>query len=171
MVKVSNKNIYLIGMMGSGKTTVGKMLAETLNRNFIDIDSLIEIGSDRTIMEIFEQDGEEVFRELESSILGDVSSDLNQIIATGGGIVLNRANCDLMHNTGTCILLYCVPDDLVGRLNNSERPLLESGDSIRISLDDIWESRKELYKNNADFIIDTSGINIADTVTTIIDLL
>ncbi len=172
MTSKQNQNIYLIGMMGSGKSTTGKLLANTLNRKFIDTDSLIELRSGKVVRDIFSQDGENRFREIESSVLLAVSKEVNLIVSTGGGILLKRANCDIIHESGTVILLYCQPDRLAGRITNPpERPLLKTDISIEQSLEDIWNSRKDLYHNNADFVVDTSLLSVAETVVRIVDLL
>ncbi len=90
-------NVYLVGMMGSGKTTVGKLLAEKLNYRFLDTDILIETIAGKTIKQIFAQEGEAKFRELETQVLGEVSAYTRSVISTGGGVVLKAKNWSYLH--------------------------------------------------------------------------
>ncbi len=118
-------NIYLIGFMGSGKTSVGKLLAKKLKRKFIDVDEQIEKATRKTIARIFEEEGELHFRKLEANALTVASKKKNSIIAAGGGAVLNYINTYKMQQTGKVILLRANAETIVKRLNGeSTRPLL-----------------------------------------------
>lgn len=159
-------NIYLTGFMSSGKTTVSKLLSETLNKPLYDTDDLIINKTNLTINDIFLEFGEEYFRELETEILEDVSKKENAIISTGGGIILRDKNRKIMHETGKIIYLNAEFSVIEERLENARksRPLLmEETEKIRKRFDD----RQPLYKD-CDFEIkikkDMTPEKIADII-------
>ena len=102
--------------MGAGKSVVGKLLAEKLERKYYDTDSLIEKAADKTIGELFEESGEEYFRNVESSVLKKVSLENNAVISCGGGLLLQEENRKIMSETGTSIFLDTTPETLLNRL-------------------------------------------------------
>lgn len=118
--------IFLIGFMGSGKTTIGRQLAKQLGLSFIDQDSLIESKMHMTVSEIFATHGEEFFRQTERAVLDELSERENIVVATGGGAPCFEGNIDLMNNTGITIYLKTSPGVLAARLRNanSTRPLI-----------------------------------------------
>jgi shikimate kinase len=122
-----NHVIYIIGFMGSGKSTAGKKLASLLGWTFIDLDKNIESYTGKTIPEIFSQNGEEYFREIEALLLRKIESHTDTIISTGGGTPCHSGNMDFMLNTGLTIYLKLTPDQLKSRLLKSkgERPLIK----------------------------------------------
>ena len=139
-------NIYFTGFMSSGKTTVSKLLSETLNKPLYDTDNLIINKTNLTINDIFLKFGEEYFRGLETEILEDVSKKENAIISTGGGIILRDRNRQIMHETGKIIYLNAEFSVIEERLENARksRPLLmEETEKIRKRFDD----RQPLYKD------------------------
>ena len=151
------KNIVLIGFMGSGKTTVGKILAEKTGKNLSDTDELIELGAQKPIKKIFEDHGEDFFRRLESRIIEKLSIQSDEIISTGGGAVINPVNIENLKKNGLIFHLYAPAEELYERIKNfdDKRPLL--GNKAPIDLvNRLLESRKELY-NLAHFKIDTQG--------------
>lgn len=159
-------NIYLTGFMSSGKTTVSKLLSETLNKPLYDTDNLIINKTNLTINDIFLKFGEEYFRELETEILEEVSKKENAIISTGGGIILRDRNRQIMHETGKIIYLNAEFSVIEERLENARksRPLLmEETEKIRKRFDD----RQPLYKD-CDFEIkitkDMTPEKIADII-------
>lgn len=138
-------NVYLIGMMGSGKTTIGKLLAKELQYRFLDTDFLIEQISKKTINQIFDEEGEPYFRNLESQILGEVSTYIKTVIATGGGIILKQENWSYLRH-GMIIWLDTPVDILVERLEKDQtRPLLKEQD-LSQKLTNLMEQRKSLYQ-------------------------
>ena len=138
--------IYLIGMPGSGKTTIGNLLAKKLQYNLIDLDAMIEKESGYFIDDIFNQFGESVFRDYETKMLSLIDSD-HVIVACGGGIVEQKRNKELMN--GLKIYLDTPLETIKKRLDNSyARPLLKT-----ISLDDLYDKRFLKYQNFADVII------------------
>jgi len=147
-------NIYLIGMMGSGKSTLGKSLSEKIQKPFIDLDSEIEKVAGKSITEIFDIDGEKQFRKMETKQLQQYSKS---IVACGGGIVLNNANRKFINENGIAILLLATMGELTQRLSASNnRPLL-ADDNMEEALTKLWMERLIDYLDTADFSIETNG--------------
>lgn len=121
------KNIVLIGMMGCGKTTCGQLLADRLNRPFVDCDTLIEGFSGRSIPEIFDSDGEDTFRELESQVIRELSRQDGLVIATGGGAILRQANVAALRENGTIVFLNRTPEEIFDSVSMEGRPLARNG--------------------------------------------
>lgn len=137
-------NLYLIGMMGSGKTTVGRVLAGQLGYQFFDTDDLIETMTGQTIPQIFAEAGEETFRDLETQVLSELSSYTRLAVATGGGAVLRRQNWSYLHH-GIVIWLDVPVDQIVQRIKGStNRPLLQTPDPQQ-RLADLLEQRRSRY--------------------------
>tara|TARA_B100000949_G_scaffold163989_1_gene144581 strand:+ start:790 stop:1284 length:495 start_codon:yes stop_codon:yes gene_type:complete len=152
-------NIYLIGMMGSGKSTVGKTLSEKMHKPFIDLDSEIEKGTGKNISEIFDIDGEEQFRKMETKQLKQYSES---IVACGGGIVLKDENREFINENGIAILLLATMGELTQRLSNSgNRPLL-ADDNTEEALTKLWMERQIDYLETANFTIETDGKNLEE---------
>lgn len=140
-------NIYLVGMTGVGKTTVGKLLAEKLNYRFLDTDFLIETVAKKTINDIFTDEGETSFRDLETQVLAQVSSYTKSVISTGGGIVLKQQNWSYLHY-GLIVWLDAPANLLIQRLaEDKTRPLLqEENIALKLlKLQSLSEERKPLY--------------------------
>jgi len=156
-------HIWLIGMMGTGKTTVGAMVAERLELPLIDTDGMVMERSGRTIPEIFEE-SESTFRGLEAAVIREVADGPAAVVSTGGGAVLDPHNVDVMHSCGVIILLEAPVDELLARLGSAQgRPLYTSRESL-VRLD---AERSELYRSASDHRIDTRGcspIEVAEEV-------
>ena len=151
-------HIWLIGMMGSGKTTVGKRVSTALQMPFIDSDELIVKQSQRTIDELFSDD-EAAFREIERRTVTEISHLQDHVVATGGGVVLDQRNVTTMRSSGTTVLLDADIDTLNRRLLRSTgRPLLTKNSDIAA----IAEVRAEIYTAAADVVIDTSHLSIEE---------
>jgi shikimate kinase len=147
-------NIYLIGMMGAGKTTVGRLLAKALKYGFLDTDTVITQAAGKTINQIFAEEGEAAFRKLESDVLAGVSAHTRLAIATGGGIVLRRENWGHLHY-GLIVWLDVPVDVLYNRLlEDTNRPLLQDADP-KGKLLELLENRILLY-SQADLRITVS---------------
>ena len=145
------KNIVLVGLPGCGKTTLGYTVAKNLGFDFIDLDSYIETQNGKTIPEIFETVGEQEFRKLESLACTEVSQFSNTIISTGGGVVLNQKNTDILSSTGIIIFLDRSTDNILQGLNANGRPLLKDNPQKLLELDNI---RRPLYELCASYIFD-----------------
>lgn len=131
---IKNQIIFIIGFMGSGKTTAGKKLASLLGWKFIDLDKKIEEYTGKTIPEIFAGNGEEYFRGIETQLLRNLKSQTNTVISTGGGTPCHSDNMDFMINTGLTIYLKLTPGQLKSRLSGSkgERPLIKDLEPVAL---------------------------------------
>ncbi len=165
-------NIALIGFMGTGKTAVGRVLAEKLGKKFIELDWLIEQKAGKSIPEIFEQDGEIAFREREIEATKEVSKSKNSVIACGGGIVLNKINIDRLSESSRIVYLTASPRAILNRVSTEEgqRPLLEVENPILI-IRELLRFRKPFYERASDITINTSKLSIESITDQIINRL
>lgn len=147
------KNIIMVGFMGSGKTTVGKILAKKLGYEFFDTDRKIEEAQDMKITEIFEKKGEPYFRSLEKDIAKTISESENTVIGTGGGMVKNDEIMSLLKKNGIVVYLKATPEKLAYNLrNDNSRPLLMGGDKLE-KIRTILEERQPLYEAVCDITV------------------
>ena len=166
-MKIKN-NIFLVGLMGSGKTTIGKLIAKKLRYKFIDTDLLMEEKTGVKVPLIFEYEGEEGFRKREAKILSEVLRLDNIILATGGGIVLSDNNRQQLKERGNVIYLNAEINELAKRLSNDKtRPLLQNTD-IKEKLKELMGLRSFLYESIADNIIQTKNKRAPDIANEII---
>ena len=142
---LNGTNIFLIGMMGAGKSTVGKLLAPKIGHNFLDTDPLIEQCAGKSIPDIFANDGEESFRDLEQQVLSQVSAYTRLVVATGGGIVMRSLNWSHLHD-GIVVWIDVPVEILHDRLKteSNHRPLLQT-ENLLPRLIDIYEQRRDRY--------------------------
>ncbi|MDJ0625824.1 MAG: shikimate kinase [Candidatus Caenarcaniphilales bacterium] len=174
-----NNNVTLIGMMGSGKSTVGKHLAQSMSFKFLDTDELIEQKQKKSISQIFTDNGEEEFRYIESkTVEGLVFQPLeNHIISTGGGIVLNEENVKNFRSIGTIVWLNASSQTILSRIeSDSSRPLLASSENEtfmekQMKIEQILKSRTVKYQKAADFIINADHKSVEEISQEIIDCL
>jgi shikimate kinase len=153
--KQSNGNIFLIGPMGAGKTTTGKRLARTLDKQFIDSDREIELRTGATISLIFEIEGEAGFRAREAKLIAELAGYSNTVLSTGGGAILDLNNRKHLKSNGYVIYLRATIDKLLARAKpDKNRPLLHT-DNPRAVLMELIEQRSPLYEQTADLIVDT----------------
>jgi len=167
---MKKKNIILIGFMGTGKSTVGKIMAKRLKMGFVDTDFLIEKKSKRKIKDIFATDGEEYFREIEKTTVTEIGQTLtNRIISTGGGVVLNSENIQALRKNGVIYLLKGSRDTIVRNLSKSvkKRPLLDLENWVE-RVDIILSERNESYIGSADYIINIDNKSLDEISTEII---
>ena len=151
------KNIFIIGSMGSGKTSIGKILAKNNHLSFLDTDHEIIRSCGYSIPDIFEKFGEEHFRNLETEQLRKMDAIENHVISTGGGIILKDDNKKLMKDLGIIIFLDINIDSQVDRVKNRKnRPLL-SNKNLKDNLLSLKEIRDPIYKKISNYIIDVSG--------------
>lgn len=146
-------NLVLIGFMGSGKSTVGKLLAKVLEMNFIDTDLEIEKEQGKTVQNIFSEFGEEYFRNLEKEMCKKLSKVNNTVISTGGGVILNKENIDNLKEDAVVFFLDVHKKTLYNRLISSKgRPLLQ-GDELWEKINKVLGERIDRYRNYADFVV------------------
>ena len=161
-------NVILTGFMGTGKTSLGKLLATKLGRPFIDIDKKIETEQKLSIPKIFERFGEEHFRALEKSAVKELSERRGLVIATGGGTIKDEENLRLLKSSGVLICLTTEPEEIFSRTaRRGERPVLDGGGDERLeTIKKLLAERKKFY-DRADYQVDTtewSPIQIIDDI-------
>lgn len=165
---LNHRNIVLTGFMASGKTVVGKALAEKLDRKFLDTDILIEEKCGMAIPEIFERYGEEYFRKVEAGVIEEASFEKGSVIATGGGAVLNRENIDVLGKNATIVNLEPSRDVIIARLSYDDgtRPLNKGQDIEQIL--ERFEKRKPFYDNCDVKVNITKEMSVEDTLSAVL---
>lgn len=162
------RTIVLVGLPGSGKTTVGRNLARRLSVSFRDTDHLIEERIGCSIREFFEREGEERFREIEEQVIAAQEAGEPCVLATGGGAVLREANRQALRRSGHVVYLRAMPDELWRRLRHDrQRPLLQVADA-QDRLRDLYSARDPLYRATADFVVETGRPSVASLVNMVI---
>jgi shikimate kinase len=165
-------NIVFIGMRGSGKTTVGKILAQKLGREFIEMDELITRKAGLGIPEIVEKQGWEKFREIEEEVTGEAAGRDNIINASGGGVVTRENNIIKLKKSGVLVWLQADVDTLVKRIGeDTDRPPLVEGRSRREDMEITLKERKPLYQQAADLTINTGNKTPEEIADLVINLL
>ncbi len=155
-----SSNIFLVGLMGSGKTTVGRALAKQLNKRFVDSDHEIEARTGVSIPVIFEIEGEASFRQREADVIRDLTAQDGIILATGGGAILNEQSRQYLHERGTVVYLRAAINSILQRTRyDKNRPLLRTPDP-RKKLEELAEQREPLYQEIAHLVIDTGRPNV-----------
>ncbi len=159
-----------MGMMGSGKTSFGKQVADRLGVPFVDTDTEVAARLSAPITDIFARHGEEEFRRVEHEVIVDASRT-DGVIATGGGAVLLEENIEIMRSSGTVVWLAAEPETLASRVGGgSRRPLLAGAPSMGERLAEILDGRRSLYERAAHVQIDTEGRSTADVVRKVAEL-
>jgi shikimate kinase len=163
-------SIALIGFMGTGKTAAGKILAETLGKEFIELDALIEKKAGKSIPAIFRDEGEIGFRIKEIEVTREVAGRKNAVIACGGGIVLNKINIDHLGRECVIVCLSASPAVILKRISTDKdgRPLLAGADRSR-RINELLEFRRPYYERAADITINTSRLKPASVARKIVE--
>ena len=162
-------NIFIVGPMGSGKSTVGKIISDELFLNFFDTDDEIESRTGASIDWIFDLEGEEGFRKRESSILEEMVKQNSIVLSTGGGIILSDSNREMLSSRGTVFYLSTpISVQLERTSKDKDRPLLKNGDPEEI-LTRLQKERKDLYESVSDHIIDTENKSSQEVASEIIN--
>jgi shikimate kinase len=150
-----NDNIFFVGLMGAGKTTIGKLLAKKLKKTFYDTDHEIEKKLGVKVSVIFELEGEEGFRKRETQMIDELTNKKDIILATGGGAVLSEKNRRLLKERGKVIYLNAKPQHLAKRMAfDKDRPLLQQGNMLD-TLNNLYQERHPLYLDVSSFVVDT----------------
>ena len=163
-------NVYLIGFMGAGKSTVAPILADNLDLEWVDTDRLVEEKHGLTIPEIFKYYGEGRFREIEREVIEEVSRHGPQVIAVGGGAPMDDANWDILQSTGVVVYLEVGPDEVLTRIgSDGNRPLLAglSEEERKKKVNSLLKKRHPRY-NKADHVVfcnGTGATELADRIT------
>ncbi len=153
-------NLYLVGLPGAGKSTLGRQIARRLAKRFVDCDHELEARTGVPIPTIFEIEGEAAFREREVQTLAELASMENVVLSTGGGVVLRAENRERLKLNGTVLYLHVEPAMLYERVCHAKhRPLLQGGDT-RARLDELYAQRDVLYREVADHVIDSMRDNV-----------
>ncbi|MFC1558415.1 shikimate kinase [candidate division KSB1 bacterium] len=172
---MKNTIIYLTGFMGSGKTTVGTILAEQLNYEFFDLDVLIEDREKRPITAIFKDDGESYFRSIEKKYLHEISESARKIISLGGGALIDEGNRKFTKSKGMLVYLTVTPDEIYERIKHAiDRPLLLKDDNTLCSREEFSERIEKLFEQresgylSAHVSVNTVGKNPVEVVQEIL---
>jgi shikimate kinase len=162
-------SIALIGFMGAGKSVVGEALAERLGKQFVETDSLIEKKAGKPVPAIFKEQGEIAFREMEIEVIKGIAESDHQVIACGGGVVLNKINIDRLKLKALVVWLTASPSIILKRtgLNGEERPVLKQVNNLD-ELNQLIKFRKPYYERAADLKVDTFRLDIPATVEQLI---
>lgn len=164
-------NIFLIGFMGAGKSTIAKVLQKELNMALVEMDERIVEEQGMSINEIFEKKGEDGFRDIESQLVIDIGNSENSIVSCGGGVVVRQQNVDNMKKSGKIIFLTATPETILERVKNGkDRPLLNGHMNVEY-IAQLMEKRREMYENAADVKISTDGKTVGEICTEIIKVL
>ncbi len=163
-------NIFIVGPMGSGKSTVGKIISDELFLNFFDTDDEIESRTGASIDWIFDLEGEEGFRKRESSILEEMVKQNSIVLSTGGGIIVSDSNREMLSSRGTVFYLSTpISVQLERTSKDKDRPLLKNGDPEEI-LTRLQKERKDLYESVSDHVIETENKSSQEVASEIINL-
>lgn len=151
------RNVFLIGFMGSGKSTIASYLAENYGMEIIDMDQLIVEREGMAIPDIFAQKGELYFRDVETSLLIEIQGEQNKVVSCGGGVVLREKNIQAMKKSGQVVLLNAKPETILERVKDDDnRPLLWGNKNVQF-IHDMMEKRQPKYEAAADLVIHTDG--------------
>jgi shikimate kinase len=167
----SSTNIFLVGLMGAGKTTVGRLLARELGWPFYDSDHEIEHRTGTTVPTIFEMEGEEGFRRREMQAIDELTALSQIVLATGGGAVLRAENRQNLAGRGIVVYLKAAPEELWQRTRRDKnRPLLQIADPKK-KLEQLFAERDSLYREVADIVVETGKPNVTKLVATLLEQL
>ncbi|QHE87997.1 shikimate kinase [Hydrogenophaga sp. BPS33] len=165
---MSVSSSFLVGLPGSGKSTVGRQLARRLAQPFVDTDHVIEQRLGCSIREFFEREGEDRFRDIEAAVVDEFTQGPAAVLSTGGGSVLRPENRTHLHERGTVFYLKSTPEELFRRLRHDRnRPLLQVADPLQ-RLRDLFDARDPLYRSVAHFVIETGRPSVATLVNMIV---
>lgn len=165
---MTDSRISLIGLPGSGKSTIGRQLAARLNLQFFDSDSVIERQLGCSIREFFEREGEPAFRDIEHAVIDDLTQKPDCVVSTGGGAVLRLVNREVLRTRCHTVYLHSPPQEIFRRLRSDRsRPLLQVADPLA-RLQELYVVRDPLYRETAQFVVETGRPSVSTVVNTIL---
>ena len=164
------RNLVLVGFMGSGKSSVGRLLSSLTGFALVDTDTLVAQEAGQSIASIFKRHGEEYFRALETKVLQSLVGRIGLIVATGGGLITVEENRRLLPQIGPVVWLDASPEHLYQRVKHSKRPLLQTDDPRR-TVEDLYRQREPLYREAATIRIDSSHLTHRQTAEAVLALL
>ena len=156
------KNIFLIGYMGTGKSSVAAYMAKEYSMEVLEMDEMIAMRESMNISDIFANNGEEYFRNVETRLLQEICIQENKVVSCGGGIVLRGQNVEEMRKSGTIVLLSARPETILERVkDDTSRPLLQGNKTVSY-IREMMDKRREFYENAAEVVIQTDGKQIGE---------
>lgn len=156
------KNIFLIGYMGTGKSTVAAYMAKKYGMEVLEMDQMIVEREEMNISDIFTKHGEEYFRDIETRLLIEIQSQENKVVSCGGGVVLREQNVEEMRKSGKIVLLSAKAETILGRVkDDNSRPLLQGNKNIEF-INDMMDKRRPKYERAADVVIETDEKRVED---------
>ena len=164
------RNLVLVGFMGSGKSSVGRLLSSLTGFALVDTDTLVAQEAGQSIPSIFKKHGEEHFRALETKVLQSLVGRIGLVVATGGGVITVAENRRLLPQIGPVIWLDASPEHLYQRVKHSKRPLLQTADPRR-TVEELYRAREPLYREAATLRIDSSTLTHRQTAEAVLALL
>lgn len=160
--------IALVGLPGSGKSTIGRQLARRLDTRFFDSDLVIERRIGCSIREYFEREGEAAFRDIEQQVMGELTQNDSCVLSTGGGVVLRPTNRDHLHQRCQTVYLHSAPEEVFRRLRHDQnRPLLQVADPLA-RLKELYDVRDPLYREAAHFVVETGRPSVSTLISMIL---
>lgn len=160
--------IACVGLPGSGKSTIGRQLARRLDIKFVDSDQVIEQRIGCSIREFFEREGESAFRDLEESVIGELTLNGACVLSTGGGAILRPANRQNLRQRTQTVYLHSTPEEVFRRLRNDQnRPLLQVSDPL-VRLKELYQARDPMYRETAHFVVETGRPSVSTLVNMIL---
>ena len=157
-----------MGLPGSGKSTIGRQLARRLDIKFVDSDQVIEQRIGCSIREFFEREGESAFRDLEESVIGELTLNGACVLSTGGGAILRPANRQNLRQRTQTVYLHSTPEEVFRRLRNDQnRPLLQVSDPL-VRLKELYQARDPMYRETAHFVVETGRPSVSTLVNMIL---
>ena len=168
MDKKIEQNIFLIGFMGAGKSTIAKVLQRELGMELVEMDERIVKEQGMSINDIFAQKGEDGFRDIESQLVIDIGKNKNSIVSCGGGVVVRPQNVENMKKSGKIVFLTATPETILERVKNGkDRPLLNGHMNVEY-ISELMEKRRQMYEDAADVKVSTDGKTVGEICTEII---
>ena len=165
---VTSAIIACVGLPGSGKSTIGRLLAKRLDVRFFDSDFVIERRMGCSIREFFEREGEQAFRNLEQDVINELTQCSSCVLSTGGGVVLRQANRDMLQQRCQVVYLHSAPEEIFRRLRHDQsRPLLQVTDRLA-QLKELYDLRDPFYREAAHFVVETGRPSVSTLVNMIV---